>query len=95
MEPEVGRARPKSIFAHLSSYEDNRRYTQDIFILIFSENALRYSSLVVKDEDNHNYLIPKILASSTSSSGQSGCSAFNSGLLRFMADFIISKDGFA
>ena len=44
--------RADRVLAHLSSYEDKLHYTQDIFILIFSENALRYSSLVVKDEDN-------------------------------------------
>jgi len=36
----------------LSLYKDKRRYPQDIFILIFLENALKYSCLVVKDEDN-------------------------------------------
>ena len=36
----------------LSLYEDKPPYPQDIFILIFSENALKFSSLIVKDEDN-------------------------------------------
>lgn len=36
----------------LSLYEDNSVYPQDIFILIFSEKALKYSILVVKGEDN-------------------------------------------
>ena len=82
-------------FCRLSTYENKPAYTQDIFILIFSRNALKCSSFVIKDEDNIFYLSPKILASSASSSGQSGCSSFNSGLLRSMADLIISKDGLA
>ena len=40
------------ILTELFSYVDKHPYTQDIFILIFSENALKFSSLVSKDEDN-------------------------------------------
>lgn len=39
-------------FGCLSSYKDKVHYPQDIFILIFSDNALKFSSLIVKDEDN-------------------------------------------
>ena len=43
---------PDGTLACLSIYENKYPYTQDIFILIFSEIALKNSSLAVKDEDN-------------------------------------------
>ena len=44
--------RTNRTLTELSLYEDKVHYPQDIFILIFSENALKFSSLIVKDEDN-------------------------------------------
>ena len=82
------------LFAELFSYMDNTLYAQDIFILILIKSPLKHNEFIGKDEDNI-YLNPQILASSSSSSGHRGFSAFNSGLALSMASLSISRDGLA
>ena len=66
-------------------------YPQHIFILSFSLIPYNYCENTLKAEDNY-YLIPQILANSSSSSSHSAVSD-TSTLLFSMAFFSISIDG--